>query len=116
MQLPGFLQGMGQQVGGILQDPTQLNSNPLFQMGIGLLDPTTTTTQAVLGGLAGAQANQQEQEDRARLEKLRQELATLLARQGMGPPPVGMASPQMMGPPAPMPPAAAFGPPRPPGM
>jgi hypothetical protein len=111
MQLPGKpFQGMGQKISGILQDPNQLAENPLFNMGIGLLDPSTPLTQSIIGGLAQAQAAEQQRKDIERLEQLRKELAALLAKQGGGGPT------PMMGPPAPMPPAGSFGPPRPPGM
>jgi len=71
---------------GLLADPSQLLSNPMFNMGMGLLSENAKPFggdpfSAVMGGLQGAQGNKQEQEDRLRIEELRAQLQKLIMSQ-----------------------------------
>lgn len=99
MPLPGdwSFGNLKSKVGGLLTDPQQqmgLLSNPMFRAGMGILSENSKPFGgdkfgAALAGIAGAQGNKQEQDDRERLEQLRQQLAALIAAQqgggGVGP-------------------------------
>ncbi len=104
------LGGLSDRVGGLLTDPQQqmaLIQNPMFNVGMGLLssyyDPNVNPFQAAVKGIAGAQATADEQEDRARIEELRRELAALIAAQGIPggqmPPPQASPTSQFQQPP-----------------
>lgn len=75
---------------GLLADPNQLLSNPMFSMGMGLLsenqkpgggDPFAAAVQ----GMQSAQGNKQQQEDRLRIEELRKQLQQLIMAQRLPP-------------------------------
>lgn len=85
--------GLTDSMKGLLTDPNQMTgllSNPMFNVGMGLLsarqDGSINPFQAAVGGLASAQQNKQEQEDRKRIEQLRKELAELIRQQSGGGP------------------------------
>ena len=76
---------IGQGVLGLLGDEggalTNLQQNPAFQMGVGLLDPRQSISQGILGGLKTAREAQITDEDRERMQKLREQLSELIAKQ-----------------------------------
>lgn len=71
---------------GLLADPGQLASNPMFTGGMGLLsasrDASVDPFQAALGGLMAGKKGQQADADRQRLEDLRKQLSELIRTQG----------------------------------
>lgn len=90
-------------LGGLLADPAQLASNPMFTGGMGLLsasrDASIDPFQAALGGLVAGKRGQQADEDRKRLADLRQQLADLIKQQGQaraGDPTTGVERQQQM--------------------
>lgn len=70
----GLLGNEGNQLGNLVQ-------NPAFQMGIGLLDPSQTLSQGVLGGLGRAAEQRRTEEDRKRMEEYRDALKKLIEAQ-----------------------------------
>jgi len=71
---------------GLLADPNQLLSNPLFSMGMGLLSENQKPGGgdpfgAAMQGMQSAQGNKEEQEDRKRIEELRARLNELMRNQ-----------------------------------
>jgi hypothetical protein len=99
------LKGKGK---GLLSDPDQMLENPWFNMGMGILsenqkpfggDPFAAAVQ----GMRSSKLTKQQREDRERIEKLREELAALIAARqaAMGQPP---ATPGAL-PQSPVPPA-----------
>jgi hypothetical protein len=81
---------------GILADPTQLMSNPLFSAGMGILSENQKPFGgdpfgAAMGGVLSAKQQQQADEDRKRQEELREQLKKWMAAQaGQGAPGGGM--------------------------
>lgn len=70
--------------GGLLEDPTQLNQNPWFQMGTGLLGAKPGEEwQAIRTGLAGAQKSQEAKADRERQEDMRKRMEELIRMQSV---------------------------------
>jgi hypothetical protein len=84
MNIPGDWSwaNLKDKLGGIMDDPTQLNQSPLFNVGMGLLasryDGNINPAGAAMQGLQTAQGSQQALEDRERLEKLRAEMSRLI--------------------------------------
>lgn len=75
-------------ISGILDDPSQLqnlNQNPLFNMGMGLLahryDADVNPFQAMVGGLQTSQKFQTEADERARLEEQQKMLTDFFEEQ-----------------------------------
>lgn len=71
---------------GLLADPSQLLSNPMFNMGMGLLSENQQPGggdpfAAAVKGMQSAQGNKQQQEDRLRIEELRAQLQKLIMSQ-----------------------------------
>lgn len=81
---------------GILADPTQLMSNPLFSAGMGILSENRKPFGgdpfgAAMGGIMSAKGQQQADEDRKRQEELREQLKKwMMAQAGQGPAGGGM--------------------------
>lgn len=71
--------------GNFTSNPNQALSNPWFGMGMGLLqssyDGNVNPYAAAMGGLAQAKGVKEADEDRERIQKLRDELATLIQKQ-----------------------------------
>jgi hypothetical protein len=105
------LKGKGK---GLLSDPNQMLESPWFNMGMGILSENTKPFGgdpfgAAVQGMRSSKLTKQQNEDRARIEKLREELAALIAaRQAAmaGPPPgpPGPPGPPPAGPQSPVPP------------
>jgi hypothetical protein len=92
---------------GLLDDPNQLLESPWFNMGMGILsenskpfggDPFTAAVQ----GMKSSKVTKQQREDRERIQKLRDELAALIAARqaALGGPPQGPLAGPPQGPPA----------------
>ena len=71
--------------GDLNQQLLSLGSNPMFNMGMGLLqshyDPRVNPFGAMMGGLQSAQESAQEAEDRKRAQELREALEEYFRRQ-----------------------------------
>lgn len=71
--------------GDIANDPGSLTANPMFTGGMGLLsasrDGTVDPFQAFTQGLQSGKTEKQSQEDRKRIEDLREKLGALIAQQ-----------------------------------
>ncbi len=89
---------------GLLSDPNQTLENPWFNMGMGILSENSKVGGgdpfgAAVQGMRASKLTKQQRLDRERIEKLREELAALIAaRQAAeaakaGAPPVGGQSP-----------------------
>ncbi len=90
--MPAPMAQMGQRVGGLL-DPNsprwqELGTNPMFNIGMGILsadqDPRQNVFQGAMAGLTSAREAQAEQAERERIEELRRQLAELLRGQTAG--------------------------------
>jgi len=81
---------------GILADPTQLMSNPLFSAGMGILSENQKPFGgdpfgAAMGGIMSAKGQQQADEDRKRQEEMREHMKKwFMAQQGQVPAGGGM--------------------------
>ena len=74
----------GDRLKGLLGDPEQqtaLLSNPMFRMGTGILANPGEGVQGAVRGLAAAKQQGQSDEDRERMEKLREQLSQLIQKQ-----------------------------------
>ena len=79
----------GDRLKGLLGDPEQqtaLLSNPMFRMGTGILANPGQGVQGAVRGLAAAKQQGQSDEDRERMEKLREQLSQLIQKQLGGDP------------------------------
>ena len=71
---------------GLLADPNQLMSNPLFSMGMGLLSENQKPFGgdpfgAAMQGMQDSQVTKEQQEDRKRIEELRAQIQKLIMAQ-----------------------------------
>lgn len=87
---------------GILADPTQLMSNPLFTAGMGILSENNKPFGgdpfgAAMAGISTAKGNKQADEDRKRQEELREQLKKWMAAQAGHQPPGGGMTPNPYG-------------------
>jgi hypothetical protein len=87
---------------GILADPTQLVSNPLFSAGMGILSENNKPFGgdpfgAAMGGILSAKEQKQSDEDRKRQEQMREMLKKWMAAQAGHLPPGGGMVPNLMG-------------------
>lgn len=87
------MQALPGQIGGLLdpenpQNLTGMMSNPMFRAGMGILaanqDPTQNVFQGALQGLSAAKAQMQSDEDRERMQELRDKIAELIQQQQQG--------------------------------
>lgn len=75
---------------GLLADPNQMLTNPMFGAGMGILSETGKPFGgdpfgAAMGGMMNAKQMQVDEDERERLQKARDEIAKLLASLGVPP-------------------------------
>ena len=75
--------------GGILSDPESLTTSPWFNMGMGILSENRKPFGGdpfggAVAGLTKAKETKQADEDRKRIQELREKIADLLRQQALG--------------------------------